>query len=483
VSDQTSAKMKDPWESVDMKVENAGEKIILPDIPKPMSVKEGVIVLKRIEKAENTVYDVNEVVYCHFYDGMVALAKALKNIFGIAVAVKSPPKHFFDSEHPPQMVHVRTGPDIDDFIQVPFGRFQLPGVDGYIETGQTKSRGIPMLSITGEVKAKDKKVVMRVVKEAQKVSKEQSIYRSASIILDKKNGIDQQGQIDFREPLQFFNPSLGNEVPIFNKETEELINVAIMSPLQQTKRCRQENIPLRRGVLFEGPYGTGKTLTAKQVASVANQNGWTFILVKSPQALKFSLEFAKLYQPCVVFTEDIDRVVKSRNEGANDLINEIDGIISKTDEILTVLTTNFVEKIDKSMLRPGRLDTVVSIRPPEGETVGRLIKFYAGELLDPKADINGAIEKLSGYIPAAIAEAVQKSKLSMIYHGRDMINGEDITTSAIGMENHMKLLDEANEGENEVDDLSTQIAEIVKTNSELTMRKTLKKAGFSLDDE
>lgn len=479
---EATAKLKDRWESVDLKVTNEGEKIILPADPNVMTVKEGIISLKRIEKAENQVYDVNEVVRCHFYDGMVALAMALKEIFGVAVAVKTPPKHFFDSEHPPQMVHVKTGPGIDDFIQVPYGRFKLPGIDdGFIETTQTKSRGIPMLAIMGQVKAKDKKVVMRVVKEAQKFAKEHSIYRSASIILDKKNGIDKGGEIDFSEPLQFFDPSLGNEIPIFNAETEELINVAIMSPLQQTQRCRDENIPLRRGILFEGPYGTGKTLTAKQVATIANQNGWTFILVKSPQALKFSLEFAKLYQPCVVFTEDIDRVVKSRNEGANDLINEIDGIVSKTDEIMTVLTTNFVEKIDKSMLRPGRLDTVVSIRPPEGETVARLIRFYAGELLDPKADLKSAVEKLSGSIPAAIAEAVQKSKLSMIYHDREQINGDDITTSAVGMENHMKLLDNANEGENEVDDLSTQIGAIVKHETEMTMVKMFKKAGIRTD--
>lgn len=448
------------WAAKDVEIHREGEKIILPNSPVEMSYDAGIQMLKRARDAENMVYEVNETIPVHFFDGLVALYRVLKDKYGYAGTQTKVVNTFFGKmEIPPKLIHVKVGPKAMDFVQVPFGEFNFPNVEGVIETRYGMNRGIPALVLTGSVKSKEKHIVMEIVTAVKEYAAKNSIYKGRAITLDR----DESGGIDYESPLEFFDPFAGFEVPIFNRETELLIETTVLAPISNAQRCREMKIPLKRGVLLEGPYGTGKTLTARQAARIAADNGWTFIHVTASQALKYGLKFAKMYQPCVLFAEDIDRITANRNEGANDLINEIDGIVGKSDEIITVLTTNFASKIDKAMLRPGRLDAVISLRPPEDEAVQRLIRYYAGDLLSNDADLTAVSQSLAGNIPATIREVVERSKLSMIVNGRSAITTDDLTVAAEGMKNHLDLLANASEGQHAptVDDTMTELVKTV----------------------
>jgi hypothetical protein len=459
--DQNTGKVK--WESIDLDLERFGEKIILPADPGPMEIPDAIAQLKRIMEAENTVYDVAETIDGHFFDAIVAFTRAIKEKYGFSQATHTTVQGFFGKmKNPPRLLHIRTGPAHGDFIQVPFGAMKFPNISGTLETKFGLKNNIPALVIAGEVKAKERNIVLEIVQLANKYVREQSIYRGRSVIIERD---ERNNGIDVDNPLQFFDPFSGSEVPIFNKDTEELIRTAVMAPLEFSKQCRDNNIPLKRGILFEGPYGCGKTLVSREVARVANENGWTFMLVKEASSLRHALNFARMYQPCVVFSEDIDQVVGDRNEKANSLLNDIDGVVGKNDEIVVVLTSNFADKIDKAFLRPGRLDAVVSIRPPEPEAVDRLIRYYAGDLLDPKADVKDAAELMAGNIPAQIREVVERSKLAMLANGRKKIDGPDLKVSALSMKNHNDLLAKASEGIRKVDPMSEIIGDLVRKNT------------------
>ena len=431
------------WAARDTAIHREGTKIVLPSDPVDMSYDAGIATLKRARDAENMVYAINEVIPVHFFDGLVALFAVMKDKYGY---VGTQAKQTWWGEIPPKLLHVKVGPKPADFVQVPFGQFKLPNVEGVIETGYDASKGIPMLTINGEVRSAEKKIVMELVLAVREHVAKNSIYKGRCVVLDK----DESNGVDYSQPLEYFDPFTGKEVPIFNEETELLIRTAVLAPIEHSDICRKNKVPLKRGVLLEGPYGTGKSLTARQTARVASENGWTFISVTSAKTLKYALKFAKMYQPCVIFAEDIDRLTATRNEGANDLINEIDGVVGKNDEIITVLTTNFADKIDKAMLRPGRLDAVISLRAPEAPAVQRLIRFYSGELLDETADLNPASDKLAGNIPATIREVVERAKLSMITRGSNSISTDDLLVSALSMQNHLDLLNGAKEGQQEL---------------------------------
>lgn len=463
----TKAKMKvkyledgsPDFQSIDLEIKHQGEAIILPSEPAgDMPIPEAIRQLERYEKAQNMVYDVNEVIPVHFYDGLVALANVLKDKYGYAGTTSGTVNTMFGKmKVPPKLIHVKTGPNPNDFVQVPFGGFNFPGVEGTIETKYRLYRGVPSLAIEGQVKMKEKKIVMEVVTAVQEFAKVNSIYKGRAIILER----DESGGINFNEPLQFFNTDMGTEVPIFDDEIERQLAVAVLSPIRNTERCRKERIPLKRGVLLEGPPGTGKSLTAKMTGGVATENNWTFISVTAATALPYALRFAKMYQPCVVFAEDIDRLAGDRNEGANDLLNDIDGVVGKGDEIITILTTNYADKIERAMLRPGRLDAVVSLRPPKAAAVERLIRAYAGRYLSDDVDVSPACESVAGQIPAVIREVVERAKLAAIVDGNEVISVPDLIASADGMKTHLEIYEGAKSGARSptLDDLLAPLVE------------------------
>lgn len=450
------------FQSIDLDVKYDGSAIVLPNDPAgEMPIPEAIKQLKRIDAAQNMEYEVHEVVPVHFYDGLVALASVLKEKYGYAGTTSGTVNTFFGKmKVPPRLIHVKTGPNPTDFIQVPFGGFNFPGVEGTIETKYEHHRGLPCLVIEGTIKMKEKKIVMDIVTAVQEFAKHNSIYRGRAIVLERDEG----NGVNFNEPLQFFSTDMGTEIPIFDEEIERLLKVAVEAPIANSERCRREKIPLKRGILLEGPPGTGKSLTAKQVGQIATDNNWTFINVTAATALTYALQFAKMYQPCVVFAEDIDRLTDDRNEGANDLLNKIDGVVGKEAEIMTILTTNYAEKIEQAMLRPGRLDAVISLRAPKADAVERLIRAYAGTFLTADVDISEACTMLAGNIPASIREVVERSKLAAIVDGKTKITPQELKDYATSMQNHLELLANAKSGKKapSIDDLLTEkVREVV----------------------
>lgn len=421
-----------PEPDPDIKYE--GKSIVLPGDPKKMPLRGAIEMLERKEKDEEQKTTVIEWIDAHPMDGAVAFNKAMKAIYGWASPVPTP--SFFGPQ-PPQLRSVKIGPNDADVIQVPWGKFVLPNVEGDINTSASENDGRLKLVIHGTVKKRDAAFITELAVKTREILKTDSIYRGKAISLKTDDDGDLDASIDpgFL-PVSHIQPS---EL-ILNPGEGEQIETSIWTAIRHTKACLEAQIPLKRGVLLEGPYGCGKSMTAAHTSKVCVDNGWTFILLENVKALKDALLFAQRYSPAVVFAEDIDRVAHNRDERGNDLLNTIDGVLSKNSQVITVLTTNHVEKLEPAMLRPGRLDAVISVRPPEASSVERLIHIYGRGLLDEHSDLTEVGEELAGNIPATIREVVERSKLAMIGRGGKSITSHDLLVSAKGMMAHLALL-------------------------------------------
>ncbi|TLS24033.1 hypothetical protein PpBr36_08114 [Pyricularia pennisetigena] len=154
-------------------------------------------------------------------------------------------------------------------------------------------------------------------------------------------------------------------------------------------------IPYRRGYLLHGPPGTGKSSLSLALAGFFKMRIY-IVSLSSANANEETLAtlFAELPRRCVVLLEDIDSAGLSHTRegpasaavapapaGADDmvpgqltpglpsaatnsrislsgLLNILDGVASQEGRVL-IMTTNHIEKLDKALIRPGRVDMIV----------------------------------------------------------------------------------------------------------------------------
>lgn len=427
------------WEKADTDIVHHGTKIVLPKQPNPMSLEAARDAIDRKIDEENTMMSLCEQISGYPFDAAVAFVKAMKELYGWASL--KPAKSFFDIM--PELLTVKVGPRPDDTIQVPMGQFKLPGVENAIMVHiaadhGSGSRMIPALCIHAEVRKREQTLVMQLVAKAKEIMAADSIYKGKALRLK----VEANGEINFGlEPLFLDTSAVKVDELVLSEVVQEQVETSLFTLIRHTEACERHGIPLKRGVLLAGKYGTGKTLTSRVTSRVCTDNGWTFIALDDAKGLKAALEFAKRYQPAVVFAEDIDRVSETRNDAANDLLNMIDGILTKDSKVICVLTTNHVEKINQAMLRPGRLDAVITVTPPDADAVQKLVRMYARGLIAVNEPLNRIGEFIAGQIPATIREVVERSKLSMVSKGRHQVIEEDLMVAAKGMMAHLELLD------------------------------------------
>ncbi|KAH8746605.1 P-loop containing nucleoside triphosphate hydrolase protein [Diaporthe sp. PMI_573] len=148
-------------------------------------------------------------------------------------------------------------------------------------------------------------------------------------------------------------------------------------------------IPYRRGYLLYGNPGTGKSSFSLSLA------GWfkMDIYIVSLSAIRedaLNGLFAELPPRCVVLLEDVDAVnaAKSRetDKGKEDdkegtgkmslssLLNVLDGVASQEGRLL-IMTTNYIEKLDAALVRPGRVDKKVEFRLADKDTTVQLFSI------------------------------------------------------------------------------------------------------------
>lgn len=375
-----------------------GEKIILPEL---MKIPDAIDILKRRNAYLSETTQLIEDFDVFPWDGANATRVVLEQKFGWAPSGRGSPSVKVDIDH-------------DKSIYVPWGEFQVPTLEGATLTcGTGELDGHICFRLMCYVTHRDEETVKSIFKEIREYLKTGSIYRGKAI---KLRFLNDRGQVlPMPEPKFLDVSKMTRDTLIYSEHIHDAIETNLFTPIERVKDILDNGMSVKRAVLLAGTYGTGKTLAAGVASHIAVENGITFLYVPRADELKMAIEFAKQYQSpaCVVFCEDIDRVTAGqRSVSMDDLLNIIDGVDSKRAHLIMVLTTNAIETINPAMIRPGRLDSVIEVTPPDAEACIRLIYHYAGAALAPETDLTAAGEALAGSIPAIIAEVVKRAKLA-----------------------------------------------------------------------
>ena len=180
------------------------------------------------------------------------------------------------------------------------------------------------------------------------------------------------------------------DILALSPEAEESIK-EIVRWKESEEWYKERSIPWKRGICLSGKPGNGKSSFTRFLAmeldlvlnvfDISTMNNQEF-----QEKWKNSLQTV----PCINLIEDIDAVFDGRKNVVNAetgltfdcLLNTIDGV-DNTDGVLTVITTNHIDKIDDAIgningdnisTRPGRVDRVVVMVPPDEEGRRKIAK-------------------------------------------------------------------------------------------------------------
>lgn len=397
-------------------VVNYGEKIVLPDA---MKIPDAIDILNRRQKFLSEKISLNEVYDAFPWDGANALYEVLQKKFAWV-----PPSNGSAS------VKVAVGFNQEKFV--PWGSFELPGVSGMVACSASRKGGRWVFALEARCFRYDEDTVKAIFAEVREYLKTNSIYKGKAI---KIRFLDDDGDpLPMPDPQFMDTSKITRSMAVYSDHIQDAIETNLLTPIERVDDLLANGLPIKRSVLLGGTYGTGKTLAATVASKVAVDTGITYLYVPRADELKEAIEFAKQYQSpaCVVFCEDIDRVISGdRSIGMDDILNIVDGIDTKQNHLIMVFTTNDMEAINPAMIRPGRLDSVIEVTPPDAKAVERLLRMYAGDSLPLSADLAMAGEALKGQIPAVIAEAVKRAKLVMLKKSPKGTKIEGLTEDAI----------------------------------------------------
>lgn len=415
-------------------------------LPAGMTLQEGRHWLQKIEEEETRTFRF-EFKFTGWapLDAMWAAYRALSELHGF---VHVGDFQSFFGPTPPTMITIEV--DFGVTQQMPWGPIEVSGFSAPLVPSLTLVEGHPTLMFSAKIRNNERATADSLMKKAISLLQTSSIYRGKAIDVDFEVVNPNDFRFDPHKAPKFWDTS-GTKLDelILSKKVEKLIKTNIWTPIRKTAEARKHKIPLRRTTLLAGSYGVGKTLGARATAKIAQDNGWTFLYLRKLEQLKQALYFAKKYQPCVIFAEDINRITSGkRDEEMDALFNTVDGVDRKDDEVMLVFTTNDIEEIHPGMIRPGRIDTVIMVTPPDAEAAERLIRLYGRGLIEESADLKEVARKLAGQIPAIIREAVERSKLAAIQDndgGQLVVSAEHLDIAADQMLEHAKFLDEPEE--------------------------------------
>jgi transitional endoplasmic reticulum ATPase len=408
-----------------------GRKFVIPENVKDL--KQAVKILSQRAEDEETVTSFSRDFPYKPWDGAAATERAIREAFGFNI---SKPIVTFFGVNPPQMITINDGPG--SVREVPWGALQLPGLENttvYLGTSMNRELGV-VFRISVEAPRKYKAHIQGLFMLIERNLHEGSIYRGKPI-----DGGEMPNFLD----VSGVDP---NDV-IYTQEVMQQLEANVWSPLRHADALAALGQPGKRSVLLEGPYGTGKTLAAYLTAKVAQENGFTFILCRpGVDDLHDTLRTARMYQPAVVFFEDLDTVgsAQGTDDQVTRILDSFDGLQTKDLQMLLVLTTNHVERIHKGMIRPGRLDAVIHVGAMDRPGVERLVQRVIGDNLEAEIDFDAVFAAYDGFMPAFVREAIDRTvRYSVARHDGTlgMIGTEDLVLAAEGLRRQLDLMNGA----------------------------------------
>jgi transitional endoplasmic reticulum ATPase len=219
-------------------------------------------------------------------------------------------------------------------------------------------------------------------------------------------------------------------------EVKQALTEAVLWPLQYPDSFARLGVAAPRGVLVYGPPGGGKTFLLRALAGTGQLN---VLAVKgaelldkyvgeSERAVRELFRKAADAAPALVFLDEVDALAPRRGQSSDSgvadrvvaaLLTELDGAEPLRD-VIVVGATNRPELIDPALLRPGRLERLVYVPPPDAAARAEILRASGRNIpLADDVDLDALGAELEGYSAADCAAVLREAALAAMRESLD----------------------------------------------------------------
>lgn len=357
---------------------------------------------------------------------------------------------------------------VDPALRRP-GRFDreieisVPNQEGRLEILQIHTRGMPLEDVdlktlaaelhgyTGaDIKSLCREGAMKALRnylpeiesETEKISSE--VLQSMKIRLQ-----------DFYEAMHEIVPTAMREFYVESPkvwwkdvggldDAKRTLNDNLITAIKEPTKFQKMGIKPPKGALLYGPPGCGKTLLAR---ALATESGANMIFVRGPEilskwvgesekAIREIFRKAKASSPCIIIFDELDSLARSKSleDGGigerllSQLLTEMeDGGASR---VIVLGISNRPDLIDPSLLRPGRLDLILFIPPPDDKGRFEIIKILSRQMpLAGDIDLKEIALATKGYTGADLVAVCRESAVRAMRNDVSKINSVDFAAA------------------------------------------------------
>ncbi|MFJ6195977.1 AAA family ATPase [Micromonospora sp. NPDC092111] len=228
-------------------------------------------------------------------------------------------------------------------------------------------------------------------------------------------------------------------------EVKQTLTESVLWPLTYPDTFARLGVQPPRGVLLYGPPGCGKTylvtaLAGSGRANVLSVKGAELLskwVGESERAVRELFRRAREAAPTLVFLDEVDALAPVRGQatdgGTTDrvvaaLLTELDGVEALRN-VVVVAATNRPDLVDPALLRPGRLERLVYVPPPDGPARSAILRASSRTVpLAGDVDLAALGEELVGFSAADCAALVREAALAAM---RESLAASTVTAAHV----------------------------------------------------
>jgi transitional endoplasmic reticulum ATPase len=228
-------------------------------------------------------------------------------------------------------------------------------------------------------------------------------------------------------------------------EVKETLTESVLWPLTYPDTFARLGVQPPRGVLLYGPPGCGKTYLVTALAGTGRANVLSVkgaeLLSKwvgeSERAVRELFRRARDAAPTLIFLDEVDALAPTRGQatdgGTTDrvvaaLLTELDGVETLRN-VIVVGATNRPDLVDPALLRPGRLERLVYVPPPDADGRADILRAVAKSVpLAEDVDLAAVARSLDGFSAADCAALIREAALAAM---RESLAAATITAAHV----------------------------------------------------